>query len=93
MKYKDQFIKIGNEPVIQITKKKAETLYNAGKAIFLNPCNMRLNSAWSCTAEIKKKEDENISFKLICSYYESYNCVKELGRYPNYFTNPENLKP
>jgi hypothetical protein len=91
MKYKDQFIKIGNQPVIQITKKTAKAIYDKGKAIFLNPCNTRLNSVWRSPIELKKDVFCH-TFELMNNEFIYYNCTAELGKYPNYFTNPENIK-
>ena len=83
MKYSNEFIKIGNQVVKQVNKTTANKLYESGKTIFLNACNMKLNNAWTSPMPLNNESGEK--FSTMVNEYEYYNCCSERGRYSNFF--------
>jgi hypothetical protein len=85
MKYKDEFITIGNTHVKQVNKTTAKNIYDKGGRIYLNACNMMLNNPWT-TPMLLDKEFAG-KFETMVNEYEYYNCCSERGNYANYFVN------
>ena len=84
MKYTNEFIKIGNTEVKQINKTTARKMYEDGKDIYLNACNMRINNSWTSPMLLNNKAKEK--FKTMINEYEYFNCCNERGNYANFFT-------
>lgn len=89
MKYKDEVIRIERicVNVKQVNKVLARRLYNEGKTIFLNACNMRINNMWTTPCPISKGNEawSGDSFDGRVNEYQWYNCDNERGKYANYF--------
>lgn len=95
MKYKNQFIKLADcngkeHEVIQVSKRKAETVYNSNKTIWLHPCNMLLNNVWQIPYSFTKalldtKYNGAPTFENMVNQYQYYNCNNQLGKYPIFF--------
>jgi len=85
MRYKNEFIDIFNGvQVQQVNKTTAKKLYDQGKQLYLNACNMRINNAWQDPMPLDNAQ--GYSFNLMLSEYEYYNCCSERGNYANFFT-------
>lgn len=79
-------IRVDNVDYQQISRPKAERLYEKGESIYLLPCNANPNSAWISLCEIKGGDEElPVKFKAIVNGFEYYNCNKELGKYAVFF--------
>jgi hypothetical protein len=79
--------------IVQIAKQRARRLYEQGKTIYLQSCNMRFNTMWqsACPINISDKWSDADSFDGIVNDYVYYNCDHERGKYPNYFVKKEDL--
>lgn len=84
MRYSDEFITIGKKQVKQVNKTLAKKLYDNGKEIFLNSCNMRLNNMWTSPMPLNNSNEEK--FESVVNSFEYYNCCNERGKYANFFT-------
>ena len=84
MKYSNEFIQINNKTVKQINKTVAKKLYDSGKTIFLNACNMGMNNHWTSPMPLDNKAGEK--FETMLNEYEYYNCCNERGLYSNFST-------
>ena len=88
MRYTNEFIEIDNKEVKQVNILMAARLYNSGKTIYLNACNMRINNHWTSPMPLNNKEGEK--FNSMVNEYEYYNCCSERGKYSNFFTSIKN---
>lgn len=79
------YLAIDGKPVKQVNKRTAERMYNNKKTVFLLPCNVSMNSVWVQPFPITQAQNDDQSFMSVVNSYVYYNCIKELGRYPNYF--------
>ena len=77
--------------IVQITITKARRLYNEGKAIYLQSCNMRFNNMWQSACPISKSAEQwaEQDFDRTVNEYTYYNCDNERGKYPNFFIKKE----
>ena len=73
--------------VKRISKTVARTLYNKGEDVLFIPCNCRPEpDFWGLSIwENKDLDGQYKDFDTLVSYYESYNCRNELGRYAAYY--------
>lgn len=79
--------------IVQIAKQRARRLYEQGKTIYLQSCNMRFNNMWQSACPISKevRSWEGHTFDSIVNEFTYYNCDQERGKYPNYFVKKEDL--
>lgn len=77
--------------IVQISKQRARRLYEQGKTIYLQSCNMRFNTMWqsACPISHETRAWDNQSFDSIVNEYTYYNCDHERGKYPNFFVKEE----
>lgn len=68
-------------PVQRVTKRTARRLHSAGVAVWMLPCNMRVNNTWMQPAQLQATE----AFDRQVNAYEYYNCAFETGRYAAYY--------
>lgn len=95
MRYKNQFIRLtdcyGNEcEVMQVSKRKAEKVYNSNKNIWVHPCNMTINNVWQTPyffnkALLDTKYSDAPTFDNLINQYQYYNCNNQVGNYPIFF--------
>lgn len=90
MRYSGQIITLKDlgVRVKQVNKTTARKLYNKGKEIYLNSCNMCLNNPWT-SPMLASKELCGKDFDLMLIYFQNYNCDSERGRYANFFVEVE----
>lgn len=71
------------ETYTQVTRMKAERLYNEGNVIYMLPCNTNPYSIWMdlCAVELSVSGD----FAKAVNAFEYYNCNNEAGRYACFF--------
>lgn len=70
--------------VKQVNRAVARKLYDEGKNVFLNSCNMRLNNPWQGMMRVNKT-DHDETFEYCVRWFEYYNCDSERGKYANFF--------
>ena len=77
--------------IVQVSKPKARRLYNEGKTIYLQSCNMRFDNMWQSACPISKSTEQWIDqdFDKIVNEFTYYNCDNERGKYPNFFIKKE----
>lgn len=86
-----EFIR-GGKTWHQVSKRRAEKLYNDNKVIALCASNMRPNGCFNQAIEIRKDHEnafnafefdafEIDAFETICNSYSYYNCNHETGKY------------
>ncbi len=93
MIYKDVQIYIHGKQIIQVNKRKARKLYDAGYEVFLHPCKMAFDSIWKEPCEISKEilTDAETKFDKWVNHYQALNCDSEQGRYCRYFVRAEHF--
>lgn len=86
MRYSGKIITLRdlNVRVRQVNKTMARKLYNEGKEIFINACNMCLNNPWTSPLSTSK-ELCGESFDNMLNSFQWYNCDSERGKYANFF--------
>lgn len=79
--------------IVQITKQRARRLYEQGKTIYLQSCNMRFNTMWQSACPISKESGQwgEHTFDSLVNEYIYYNCDQERGKYPCFFIKKEDL--
>lgn len=78
--------------IVQIARQRARRLYEQGKTIYLQSCNMRFNTMWQSACPINKERATwGETFDSVVNAFEYYNCDHERGKYPNYFVKKEDL--
>lgn len=79
--------------IVQIAKQMARRLYEQGKTIYLQSCNMRFNNMWQSACPMNKESCQwgERTFDSLVNEYTYYNCDHERGKYPNYFVKKEDL--
>ena len=79
--------------IVQIAKQRARRLYEQGKTIYLQSCNMRFNNMWQSACSMNKESCQwgEHTFDSLVNEYTYYNCDQERGKYPNYFVKKEDL--
>ena len=93
MIYNDIQIFIHGKQIIQINKRKARKLYDAGYETFLLPCKMAFNSRWKQPCGISKEvlTDEETLFDQWVNQYEARNCNSQTGQYTRFFIRAEDF--
>jgi len=93
MIYKDVQLYIHGKQVIQINKRKARKLYDAGYEVFLHPCKMAFDSLWIQPCEISKEimTDSETKFDTWVDHYEIMKCDSEQGPYCRFFVRAEHF--
>lgn len=86
MRYSGQVITLRDlgVRVKQVNKTTARKLYNEGKTVYLQSCNMSLNNPWQSPCRIVSKVYDN-TFDSAVNAFQYYNCDNERGRYANFF--------
>lgn len=79
--------------IVQIAKQRARRLYEQGKTIYLQSCNMRFNTMWQSACPMSKESCQwgEHTFDSLVNEYIYYNCDQERGKYPNYFAKKEDM--
>ena len=67
----------------QISKAKAQHLYNDGKTVYLCAAKMRPGGMWQCAHDVELNRDGD--FAAVCNSFMWYNCTAETGRYIRYY--------
>lgn len=67
----------------RINKATARKVYDNGKTIFMQSCNIRFDSMWQSACPITP--DGTTSFDSVVNAFQYYNCDSERGRYPHYY--------
>lgn len=77
--------------VKQVNKTAARKLYNEGKTIYLNACNMRLNNPWTSLCPVSKDSEawNGDTFDGRINEFQYYGCDSERGKYVNFFVEVE----
>ena len=70
---KNLYIYKGGREFKRITRTKAKTLYNMGKAVLLVPCNL-INNIFVGFYDLRK-EDSETPFENVINAFEYYNCT------------------
>ena len=73
---------IGGIAVKRVTNGVARRLHSAGVAVWMLPCNMRVDNQWMRPAQLQARE----AFDRQVNAFEYYNCAFETGRYLAYYT-------
>ena len=91
MKHKEFYCHSMKCTIVQIAKQRARRLYEQGKTIYLQSCNMRFNTMWQSACPISKPTEqwEEQDFDKTVNEYTCYNCDRERGKYPNFFVKKE----
>lgn len=73
--------------VKQVNKTTARKLYNEGKTVYLQSCNMSLNNPWQSPYPISKEDERwnGSSFDGMVNGFQWWNCDAKRGRYANFF--------
>ena len=87
MKYGTFYSKSLEKTVKQINKVKAERLYNSGKTIYMQSCNMRFDNIWQRPVDVSNdmQQYDGYTFDQICNNYICFNCDNFRGKYPCFF--------
>lgn len=83
MKYQGETITINGVKTTQVNKRKARKIYESGKTVYLNACNMRVNNVW--TSPMPSSNESGEKFEAMVNGFEYYNCCNERGKYANFF--------
>lgn len=75
--------KVYGRRIRRINKTAARKAYNKGVMIFMQSCNMPLESMWQSACPITP--DGTTSFDSVVNAFQYYNCDSERGRYPHYY--------
>lgn len=77
--------------IVQIAKQRARRLYEQGKTIYLQSCNMMFDGMWqsACPISHETRAWDEQTFDSIVNEYTYYNCDCERGKYPNFFVKKE----
>jgi hypothetical protein len=79
--------------VQQIQKRTARKLYDAGKTIYLHPCNMRFDNAWQTPMPANRNQKTyDWTFDILCDDYKYYNCDYERGYYIRFYVKVTDLQ-
>ena len=70
--------------IVQVQKRTAKKLFDAGETIFLQACNMQPFGVWTQCSGANKNPD-SVTFETIVSNFEHYNCNREAGLYPTFY--------
>lgn len=66
----------------RVNKQKAKRLFNEGKTIYLQSCNMYPFGVWQSLCPI---DSEKGDFDQICNEYGYYNLDNERGKYIHFY--------
>lgn len=93
MRYGEFYCNSMKATIVQIAKQRARRLYDQGKTIYLQSCNMRFNGMWQSACPISKetRSREEQTFDSLVNEYTYYNCDQERGKYPCFFIKKEDL--
>lgn len=81
---------VDGKTYVRIHKNKAETLFNNGAWIYVVPYKCRLDNKWFYPYIMRKKEGGR-TFDEMKNEYAFYNCDNELGRYPAFYVEENEL--
>ena len=72
---------------VQVQKRTAKRLFEAGEELVFCPCNMRPFGVWSCgiLIEANRYKTEEISFESCVANFEYYNTSSEQGMYTTFY--------
>ena len=72
---------------VQVQKRTAKRLFEAGEELVFCPCNMRPFGVWSCgiLIEANRYKTEDISFESCVANFEYYNTSSEQGMYTTFY--------
>lgn len=77
----------------QIQKRTARKLFDEGKTIYLQSCNMTFDNIWSAPIPIDRRSSGGLrTFDGICRDFVYYNCDCERGYYPRFFIKVTDLQ-
>lgn len=88
MRYSNQILTMrdGEVKVKQVTKRTAKKVYDEGKTVYLQSCNMRFNNFWQSPCPVNKTKDVyERTFDQTVLEFENYNCDNERGKYAQFF--------
>lgn len=88
MIYSGQTVKIDNKNAFQVNIIRAKRLFNAGRTIYLHPCNMIVDNVWQNPIPIKKQE--GLRFESVVNNFSYYNCDNERGNRVLFFVQVKN---
>lgn len=79
--------------LVQVQKRTAKKLYNAGKIIYLCPCKMTPIGVWNIGCAVSKEYnpyqdvriDDNKSFEHVVNSFNYYNCGSDTGKYITFY--------
>lgn len=93
MRYGEFYCHTLKATIVQIAKQRARRLYEQGKTIYLQSCNMRFNGMWqsACPIDKETRSWEEQTFDSLVNEYTYYNCDQERGKYPCFFVKKEDL--
>ena len=93
MIYKDVRLFINGKEIIQINKRKARRLYEAGYEVYLHPCKVAFDSFRKDPCEISKTimDDQLTVFDKWVAHYEALVCNQDLGTRPRFYVRADLL--
>lgn len=76
-----------NSVVKQVNKTTAKKMYESGKTVYMQSCNMRFDNVWQHPADVSNdmQQYDGYTFEQICDNYTCYNCDNVRGKYPCFF--------
>lgn len=86
MRYSGQILTMrdGKVKIKQVSKRTAQKVYDEGKTVYMQSCNMPFNSFWQSPCPANKNNWE-VSFEQLVNEFMYYNCDSERGKYANFF--------
>ena len=72
---------------VQVQKRTAKKLFEAGEELVFCPCNMYPFGTWypGVVIDTNRYNSEGISFESCVASFEYYNCGAEQGRYTTFY--------
>lgn len=72
---------------VQVQKRTAKKLFEAGEELVFCPCKMRPFGPWNCgfLIEANRYKTEEISFEECVANFEYYNTSAEQGHYTTFY--------
>lgn len=79
--------------LIQIQKRAAKKLYDAGESVYLCPCKFAPLGVWNIGCAVSKdynghedvRVEDNKSFEHVVNSFRYYNCNSEAGLYITFY--------
>lgn len=78
--------------VKQVQKRTARKLYDQGKNVYFQACNLRPFGVWQSLMLVTNLNRDEISFDELCTEYGWYNLDSERGKYISFYVDMEDLK-